>query len=130
VSEIDLAPEVRRFLSERIDSAEQLDILLLLEKQPDRALTALEVSQAIYTVPASATMRLETLVSAGFVTSSGGSDPRYQYAPQSDEVRQQIAALARAYRSDRVSVIKFIFAKPADPIQSFADAFRLRGGDE
>ncbi|CAN5729898.1 hypothetical protein BH23GEM6_BH23GEM6_21640 [soil metagenome] len=126
----DLSPEVRRFLAERIDSAEQLDILLLLAKQAERDWTALEVSQAIYTVPASATMRLESLVSAGFVTSSGESDPGYRYAPESDPIRQQIAALAEAYRSDRVSVIKFIFAKPADPVQSFADAFRLRGGDK
>jgi hypothetical protein len=128
--ESNVSPEVRRFLTERIDSAEQLEMLLLLEREPDRQWTALDVSQSIYTVPASATMRLESLVAGGFLSSTGGSDPRYQYAPASEELGRQVAGLAEAYRADRVAVIKFIFSKPPDPMQSFADAFRLRKGDD
>jgi hypothetical protein len=126
----DVPADVRRFLAERIDSAEQLEILLLLQREPQREWTALDVSQAIYTVPASATMRLESLVASGFASSTGDADPRYQYAPASDEIRRQIEALATAYRADRVGVIKLIFSKPPDPVQSFADAFRLRGKEE
>lgn len=130
MSEREISPAVRRFLTERIDSAEQLEILLLLQREPARAWTAQDVSQAIYTVPASATMRLERLVASGFVSSTGGADPRYQFAPESDEVRGQIEALAEAYRANRVAVIKLIFAKPPSPVQSFADAFRLRGKED
>jgi hypothetical protein len=123
----DLTPDVRTFLAEEIDSAEQLEILLLLHRESEKAWTALDVSQAIYTVPASAVMRLERLVSTGFATSSGGADPRYTYAPSSAALRERVDQLAQAYRSDRVSVIKHIFASPPDPVQSFSDAFRLRG---
>lgn len=126
MSPAELTPEVRAFLAERIDSAEQLEILLLLQREPDRQWTALEVSQSVYTVPASATMRLEGLVAGGLASSTGTADPRYQYAPASDELRSRVEVLADAYKADRVSVIKFIFSKPPDPVQSFADAFRLR----
>ncbi|HEV2147703.1 MAG TPA: hypothetical protein VGR37_09905 [Longimicrobiaceae bacterium] len=122
-----VSPEVAHFIAEHIDSAEQLEILLLLQRDPEKTWTALDVSQAIYTVPASATMRLEGLVAAGFVTSTGGADPHYRYAPGTEQLRRQVEVLAAAYRADRVGVIKLIFSRPPDPVQSFADAFRLRG---
>lgn len=122
-----LSPAIRRFIGEHIDSAEQLDILLLLQRDPTKQWTAMDVSQAIYTVPASATMRLEILTSAGFLASTGGSDPGYRFDPASDSLRQQVAELAAAYASDRVGVIKLIFAKPPDPLESFSDAFRFKG---
>jgi hypothetical protein len=125
----ELAPEVRRFIAEHIDAAEQLEILLLLHRSPEKEWTAAEVSQAIYTVPASATMRLESLVTSGFVASSGGADPRYRYQPGDESLARQVDVLAEAYRADRVAVIKLIFARPPDPLQSFADAFKLRGNE-
>jgi hypothetical protein len=130
VSGNELSAEVRRFIEERIDSAEQLEILLLLHREPDRRWSAQDVSQAVYTVPASATLRLESLVSGGLASSTGGADPQYQYAPSTDALREQVEQLGAAYRADRVAVIKTIFARPPDPLQSFADAFRLRGRDD
>lgn len=123
----ELSAEVSRFIAEHIDAAEQLDILLLLHREPEREWTARDVSQAIYTVPASATLRLEGLTAAGFLASTGGGDPCYRYAPRSDELRGRVDVLAEAYRADRVAVIKLIFARPPSPVQSFADAFRLKG---
>jgi hypothetical protein len=127
LSNVDLSPAVRRFIAEHIESAEQLDILLLLHRDPSKSWTALDVSQAIYTVPASATLRLELLVGSGLVASSGASDPRYHYAPTSEGLEKQVAELAAAYAADRVAVIKFIFAKPPDALESFSEAFRLKG---
>jgi hypothetical protein len=127
VSSPELSSEVSRFIAEHIDAAEQLEILLLLHREPTRQWTALSVSQAIYTVPASATMRLESLVARGFASSTGGADPTYVYNPQNDALRTQVDVLAEAYRKNRVAVIKLIFAQPPDPVQSFADAFKLRG---
>ncbi|HEX2188862.1 MAG TPA: hypothetical protein VHG51_08195 [Longimicrobiaceae bacterium] len=127
MSESLVPPEVARFIAEHIDAAEQLEILLLLHREPGKKWTSRDVSQAIYTVPASATLRLESLVASGFAASTGGADPAYQFAPRTDQQRQQVESLAAAYRKDRVAVIKLIFSKPPDPVQSFADAFRLRG---
>ena len=73
-----IPPEVQRFIAENIDAAEQLDILLLLYRHPERSYTALEVSQAVFTVASAATLRLEGLVARGLLTSTGTADPEYR----------------------------------------------------
>lgn len=123
----DLSPFVQQFIAEHINSAERLEVLLLLHRLPDRGWRAVDVSKEVYTVPAAATLRLEALVASGFAVSSGGADPEYRYQPRTPELAQGVDALAAAYRQDRVRVIKTIFNQPPDPVQSFADAFRLRG---
>lgn len=121
-----IRPEVQRFVAEHIQSADQLDILLLLHGSPEREWTAREVSEAVFTVPTSATMRLEQLVETGLLVTKGGADPGYEYSPSTPILRAQVDALAEAYRDDRVAVIQLVFRKPADPLKSFSDAFRLR----
>lgn len=123
----EITHDVKRFITEHVRSAEQLDILLLLHADPEKRWTAGQVSGAVFTVPTSAAMRLETLAARGFLGSSGGADPQYWYAPASAEQRAGVDALAAAYRADRVAVINLVFAGPPDSVKTFADAFRLRG---
>ena len=126
MSQAEITPEVRRFITEHVDSAEKLDILLLLHASPEKPWTAHDVSQAVFTVPTSATLRLEGLAASGFLSSTGGADPRYQYAPRAAALDGQVQALAAAYRANRVAVINLVFQRPPDPLKSFSDAFRLR----
>jgi hypothetical protein len=129
VSQGDITPEIQRLVAEHIDSADQLDILLLLHASPERSWTAREVSAAVFTVPTAATMRLEQLVKAGFLTSSGGADPGYTFRPAKPRLRDQVDTLAAVYRANRVAVIQLVFQKPTDPLESFSNAFRLRRED-
>ena len=126
MSDGQITAEIHRLIAEHIVSADQLDILLLLHSEPERVWTAREVSEAVFTVPTAATMRLEQLVAAGFLASSGGADPGYMYSPATPELRQGAEALAAAYRANRVAVIQLVFQQPNDPLKSFSDAFRLR----
>lgn len=118
--------DAQDFISQYIGSAEQLEVLLLLHAHPERTFTALEVSQQVFTVPASALLRLEELTAAGLLASDGGPDPRYRYAPGSPGLAARVDGLAAAYRADRVAVVRLIFATPTDPLRSFANAFRLK----
>jgi hypothetical protein len=124
-----ITPEIQRLVAEHIDAADQLDILLLLHSAPDRAWTAREVSESVFTVPTAATMRLEQLVQAGFLASTGGADPSYTYRPATPGLGDQVDALAAVYRANRVGVIQLVFQKAADPLKSFSNAFRLRRDD-
>jgi hypothetical protein len=117
---------VKKFISDHIGSAEQLDILLYLHSRAGEAYTAGIVGAAVFTVPSAATIRLEQLVASGLVVSDGGSDPLYRYAPQNPAIARAVEELAAVYRSNRVEVIKLVFSAPADPLSSFADAFRLK----
>lgn len=117
---------VRDFLTEKIDSAEQLETLLLLFRERERPWDADAVSQSIYTVPQSASRTLETLETRGLAASNGGSPPAWRYAPATPAVDALVGELAAVYRERRAAVITFLYSRPADPVQSFADAFKLR----
>lgn len=118
--------DVQRFIAANIDSAEQLEVLLLLHRRPDRGWRAHDVSREIFTVPAAATLRLESLVELGFLRSDGAADPEYRYQPRSEALGTDARALADAYRADRVGVLSLVFRRPPDPLRSFSDAFRIR----
>jgi hypothetical protein len=118
--------EARKFIAEYLSSAEQLEVLLLLHAEPGRDFTAAEVSERVYTVPAAALLRLDDLTSAGLLTSDGASNPRYRYAPTNPGLAGRVDALARAYRADRVAIVRLIYEVPKDPVRSLADAFRVR----
>ncbi|MET0396116.1 MAG: hypothetical protein ABW277_04795 [Longimicrobiaceae bacterium] len=117
---------VQRFIAANIDSAEQLEVLLLLHRHADRGWRAHDVSREIFTVPAAATLRLESLVELGFLRSDGAADPEYRYRPHSQEQGTGMQALADAYRANRVGVLNLVFRRPPDPVRSFSDAFRIR----
>ncbi len=121
-----ISDDARRLIADRISSAEMLEILLMLVGAPERAWTADEVSRQVFTVPAAAIASLEALVGQGLAASDGAGNPTYRFAPATPQLARQVAALAAAYRESRVAVIQLVFARPSDPLRSFADAFRVR----
>jgi hypothetical protein len=118
--------DVKAFIAEYVDSAEQLETLLLLHSRPDEAWDAESVARAIYTVPQSAARRLESLTELGLASSDGGAAPRFRYAPREPELDGRVKALAAIYRERRVAVINQIYSAPPGAVRSFADAFKLR----
>jgi hypothetical protein len=118
--------EVAAFIAEYIDSAEQLETLLLLHSRPDQEWDADAVARAIYTVPQSASRRLETLTELGLAHATGAAARTYRYAPRDPELDRRVQALASVYRERRVAVINQIYSGPQGAVQSFADAFKLR----
>ena len=68
---------------------------------------------------------LKTFETAGLVSSlEPGS---YAYAPASPTLERYCKRLDEAYRERPVSVINAIVSARNDQLQSFADAFRLKG---
>jgi hypothetical protein len=117
--------DVERFLAEHIESAEQLDALVLLYSSPERTWTADALSQALFSVPQSAAKSLERLEARGFAASDGAPVPAYRYREGGSDAAR-VASVAAAYRANRAGVIRLLFARRVDPVRSLADAFRLR----
>jgi hypothetical protein len=117
--------DVQRFITEHIESAEQLDVLVLLHAHPQRTWSAEEVSQAVFSVPQSVARTLERLEQGGLAAGEG-DPPVYRYAPGNAATDARVAAVAAAYRANRAAVVKLVFTPRADPVRSLADAFRLR----
>jgi hypothetical protein len=116
---------VRRFIVERINSVETLEILLLLHGHPAEEFGAAEVSRRLCTSAESAATRLADLQQAKLLVTTAAEPLKYRFDSTSTEAAL-VADLEKVYKERRVSVISFIYSKPSDPLRAFSDAFRLR----
>ncbi|MFL6521012.1 MAG: hypothetical protein ACJ8NS_12380 [Chthoniobacterales bacterium] len=121
-----LSDSVKQFLGRYIHSLEQLELLLLLRGQPDRLWTVTQVYEVIRSSQASLRKGLECFTNEGFFCAEKGTLPAFRYSPQNEELREAVEQIAASYRLSRVRVIEAIFAPQIDPVQKFADAFKLR----
>jgi hypothetical protein len=121
-----LSSGARFFVSEYIESAELLDVLMLLFRDPGRTWTAQQVSDAVFTVPAAAALRLDELHAHGLAQLVSASPPEYRLHIADTQTRAFVQELNDAYRANRAEVVSLVFEFNADPLKSFANAFRLR----
>ena len=121
-----LPASVRQLLSRHIKSVEQLEVLLLLRSNSQRAWTASQVYDVVRSSQCSIQARLQTFVTEGFVAEDKGPPQTFRFAPKDQNLQSAVDQTAAAYQTSRVRVIEAIFAPEADPVQSFADAFKLR----
>jgi hypothetical protein len=122
----DLPPAVKQLLARYIRSVEQLEVLLLFASQPNRTWTATDVYEVIRSSKSSIADRVQSFTNDGFLAEAAGSPPSFRYAPKTDDLRRAVDETARVYQTHRIRVIEAIFAPVVDPVQSFADAFKLR----
>ena len=129
----EIPPDVRAFIAEYLDSVVQLETLLMLHGAPGQEWEAEDVARDLRIDRTWADGQLVGLCEQGLAACSDareGGGRRYRYAPASAEVRAAVDGLARAYAERRVTVISLIFAKPADNLRAFSDAFRIRRDKE
>jgi hypothetical protein len=117
-----LPENVHRFLYQNIDSVEQLEVLLLLWRTPERGWTSDEVATAVYSHPTSVVRRLAMLQGLLREREPGC----YQYAPRTADLHETVTRLDHMYRERRVAVITLIASKPIENVRAFSDAFRIR----
>ena len=119
-----VSPELRRFINEHIGSIAQLELLLLLASDPAKTIDADEASRVFYVTVDAARALLETMAADGLLAAEPAG--KYRFAPRQAEWSRLVEALAETYRERRPTVIEVIYTGPADALQSFADAFRIR----
>ena len=118
---------LERFIRERLPSVEQIEIVLLLRREPEKAWTAPDVSSSLGTPPESTAMRLFLLASNGIVVFDGsGGVPRYRYAASDPAVNAMVDEMALAYDDNRAALLAIAGGQAQDPLRSFADAFKLK----
>ncbi|WP_395747876.1 hypothetical protein [Prosthecobacter sp.] len=121
----DLEPVIRIFLSRYIRSIEELEILLLIAREPGGTWTAKRVYDAILSTPASVERWLNELAGHGLVEKS----PTGFRGCSDAELSSQIDRLDAAYRTSPVRIIEAIYRPQNSAAQSFADAFKLKNTD-
>jgi hypothetical protein len=113
---------VKLLILARIDSVPELETILLLREHAEQTWTAADAGQRIYVSHTVAAHILSQLAERGFLTESGS---RYRYAPATDELRNTVDDLAKAYTHHLVEVTRMIHSKPSASVRQFADAFVL-----
>lgn len=116
---------LRSFLQQRLTSIDQIEIVLLLMRDPSRSWTAPEVAAAVGTPPESAAMRLFLLASSGLLAFEAAGIPRYRYAQPDPATHALLTELAEVYAENR-DAIAALLGLPPDPLRSFADAFKWK----
>lgn len=123
----DVPSDVRRFIASNIDSVGQLETLLLLRGERNRAWRVEEVSTSLYTPAETASMYLEHLYERELLRrDERDNGPVYAYDPHTSKVEQVVHAVANIYSTRRHAVVALIVSTPSDQVQSFADAFKFR----
>lgn len=118
---------VRKFLEQYVDSAELLDILMLLFREQGETWTPEQVSNRVFTVPQAAEKRLEELKARGLVIERQDNPDAYAVNTRDPALLGVMTDLHEAYVKSRADVINIVFSIKADPLKSFSDAFKLRG---
>jgi len=121
----DIPPSVRAFIAEHIRSVAELEVLLLLFHDASRQWTAIELAQTLRVALDWIERNLAGLIRNGLVTKTDGDPATFSFASGAP-LGAVIGQLEHVYKERRVTVIDLIFSKPIGPIQSFADAFKLR----
>ena len=140
-----LPEDVEALVAQQFDSMEAVEILLLLRRTVPRGWTAPDVAAELRIDPGSAARRLARLEEGGLlarahpaVGSAGGGGgagdggPAYRYAPRTDALGRSADGLAAAYNERPVTLVRLLYSRPQppSPVQSFADAFRIRKPDK
>jgi len=120
-----ISQNVRRFIGEHIRSVVELEVLLLMHAGSGRVWSAAQLSEQMRVDAEWTGRELLELARRGLVRQCEGDPPLYVYEAANAN-HGIVEEVADTYAQRRVSVISLIFAKPSDPIQSFADAFKLR----
>ena len=119
-----LPADVHQFLYQNIESLEQLEVLVLLLRRPDRGWSPDEVARELYGHPASIARRLALLLGQGLLREI---EPGcYQYAPRTADLHATVLRVADTYHERRVAVVTLIASKPIENVRAFSDAFRIR----
>jgi hypothetical protein len=124
----DLPDAVRQFLERRVETVEQLEIILLLQRQAARSWNAADVADALGFEEVAAAGHLEALGRRDLLDVRLGQNVRYRYSPATPELDAVVKQVADAYRYRRGAVLAFVTARRRrGPLQDFSDALKITG---
>lgn len=125
--------EVGAFLRERVESFEQLEILLLLHRDQNESWTAANVAAELRLSQGLAGDALDHLCRGNLLDVRVGKDSLvFRYAAGTPELVAAVDRLARAYRERRIDVLRLLSTQAVDRVRTsairlFADAFLIGG---
>lgn len=128
VSEPGIPEDVRALLRTCVSSYEELEVLLLLAREPDEHVTAAAVADRVRVPVPAVVAALDTLVDAGLLEADRAAGT-FGYRPRADRAAA-VARLLEEARENPVAIIRVMSTNAIERIRlsavnMFADAFVL-----
>ncbi|MCI0745935.1 MAG: hypothetical protein L0Y58_11060 [Verrucomicrobia subdivision 3 bacterium] len=122
-----LPTAVEQFLSDHIRSIEHLEVLLTVTSNPQVSWSPSEVLNRVQSSESSVQIRLEEFVAAGLIVQDKEG---YRFSPRTNELREAVEQLTRAYKERRVRVVEAIYSERRHAARDLSEAFRFRRKDK
>jgi hypothetical protein len=124
-----ISPDVRRFVAESIRSVAQLELLLILHRDPAIEWTAESAAREMRFPADWVAEQLVGFHRAGLVGSSCRKQRTYRYGPRPG-LERIVDELAETFSRRPTTVTSLIFSRAAEDVRRFSDAFRLGPDDK
>jgi len=130
MDEFEIPKDVQNLLHDRIESYEELEVLLFLAQEPAVVVTSKLVSEEMQIPRSLASHALVRLRDNGLVEPDGVADG-YRYRPREVRLGRSVERLRDAYDHHRVGIVKLMSTNAVERIRmaavrTFADAFVVR----
>jgi hypothetical protein len=122
---------LRLFLWDHVPGYEELQALLFVARAAGQDWTDFEVAESLNVPVEPISSALESLVSTGMVEAvRRGNLTAFRYAPKTDNLREAVVELQRAYSEQPLTVMQMMSTNAMERVRTaalrrFADAFRL-----
>jgi hypothetical protein len=126
----ELSHSVVAFVRDHVETLEQLEVLTLLIRSPERWWDAAAVAEGLGINATITRDALERLASRNLLAISITTDVRYQLQPGTATLRDASEEFAEACRINRVAVLRLVTDTQRRVMRDFAEAFRLRRHDD
>jgi hypothetical protein len=126
MSPTDIPPDVARFLRANIRSVIQLEMLMLLRRDPERWWTAAELDQALRSSLEASKQNLRELVERGLVEANSDVDPRYRHRLADPSHEPLVAQVAGLFQTHFHALIHMIYSGRHRSVEDFANAFKIK----
>jgi hypothetical protein len=124
-----ISDELKRFITAHIDSVGKLEILLLLARNQDKEWSEQEISRTLRSNDALVAKYLAELCASKLIVCDKTTRLN-RFHPETADAEKNVKDLIVAYGIFQVRIIQLIYEKPVSSIQQFADAFKIRKGDD
>ena len=122
----EIPDDARRLVAQRIHSAFELELLLLIRQLPDQDWTDRDVAEAVRTNVDHAGRILFDLMARGLLRLVNSAPLTYRYGPASPEIARSVEGVVAAHAVVPEAVRALIRRPAPTSLRQFADAFRLR----
>jgi hypothetical protein len=112
---------VKQFIAKHVRSIDVLEILLLFNRQRDKALDALVISKELHLNAQSVEVRLEQLFAHKLLSRESETERPYRYLPSTAE-SESIDELAKWYATHRVAIVTLILSQVSEEIRTYPDS--------